>query len=140
MVVVKTFLGMVTAFWFVVILYTAGPAVETIAFPVVGKLQVDEIAEVTGKVTMQVRFNKLRNCEYVGISWFKGEKNGSFERVPIELRRPTGDSSSPNRPIGQQRSGPWILSMTLDQMRTNSFAQLYHRCHPFWLTTTDFYP
>ena len=24
--------------------------------------------------------------------------------------------------------------------KTNSFAELFHRCHPFWVTRTEFYP
>lgn len=138
--VVKTLAGTITALAMLLTFFTIGPALETWAWPAVSKVSFDSITEQDGETVLHVRFNKLRNCEYIGIGWFRGSKATSFVKVPIELRRPVGDNSSPNRPLGAQRTGPWIVSMSMDQLMTNSFAQLYHRCHPLWLTTTDFFP
>ena len=122
-------------------LFSLGPYLETRLWPPVSKLRILSI-EATGsaEATIRAEFTKLRECEYVGIAWFRGSPDGSFERVPVILLRQEGDTSSPNRPTGTQRAGPWIIGVPAGELATNSFARLSHRCHPFWLTTTDFYP
>ncbi len=123
-------------------LFTLGPPVETRFFPVVSKLRILKIEQFpTGESVVQAEFNKLRPCEYVGIAWYKRNAElGDFERVPVILQRAPGDRSSPNRPEGVQRAGPWLISLSPDDVRDRSFAQLTHRCHALWVTTTDFWP
>jgi hypothetical protein len=121
--------------------FMVGPAIETRIFPAVSKLQILSLAEKDGQALVMAQFTKLRGeCEYLGIAWFKGSPEGDFERVPVVLQRQEGDNSSPNRPPGTQRAGPWIIGMTPAELMTSSFARLSHRCHPFWVTTTDFWP
>jgi len=125
----------------VFVAWTAGPYVEKWAFgPVVSKLRILSF-EVTpdGNTKLAAEFTKLRDCEYVGIAWFRRYDAG-FERIAVELMRAAGDTSSPNRPLGTQRAGPWVVHLTPDDIRTNSFAQLRHKCHGLWITTTEFYP
>jgi len=124
-----------------VTIFSLGPYLETRFWPTVSKLHILSI-EATGpaETTIRAEFTKLRNCEYVGISWYRGTPQGGFERVPVILLRQAGDTSSPNRPTGKQRAGPWIIGVPISEVPSNSFAQLVHRCHPFWPTTTDFYP
>jgi hypothetical protein len=123
-------------------IYTVGPALETRFWPAVSKLQILSLeTDDSGQAVVMTEFTKLRGeCEYVGIAWFKGRPDGNFERVPVILQRRDGDTSSPNRPPGTQRAGPWIIGMTPAELRTGSFAKLTHRCHPLWVTTTDFWP
>lgn len=136
----KVVAGAITFAAVIMTLWTIGPWVETKFFPVVSKLQVDEIVDDNGRTKLLVHFNKLRSCDYVGIAWFRGTKATSFERVAVELTRSASDQSSPNRPTGLQRSGPWYVSMSKRELQQNSFAVLYHKCHWFWVTETDFYP
>lgn len=123
-------------------IFIVGPAVETRWFPVVSKLRITKVmtGEEAGTSVVYAEFSKKRDCEYVGIAWFQGDPNGVFERVPVILLRKEGDQSSPNRPLGTQKAGPWIVGVPPDELRKNSFARLYHRCFPFWPTTTDFWP
>jgi hypothetical protein len=93
-----------------------------------------------GQTKIIVAFRKLRDCEYLGLSWFVGNRPDDFERVSVVLMRQPGDTSSPNRPIGFQKAGPWLLGMSPTDVTAHSFAQLAHRCHPFWTTITEFYP
>lgn len=123
--------------------FNVGPYAETALWPVVKDFRVlaeHELAD--GRVSLdQVEFSKARNCEYIGISWYRGSRGGVFERVPVETRRRTGDDSSPNRPLGRQRTGPWIIALpSLEELKGNSFAELQHRCQPLWITTTRLYP
>jgi hypothetical protein len=130
---------------FASVLYTffvVAPAIETRFFPVVGKLNIlSHVTDpATGATTLMASFTKLRDCEYVGLSWTHILPDGKQERVPIILGRKQGDTSSPNRPVGQTSAGPWVLPLSWDEIQHHSFAQLYHRCSPLWATTTEFYP
>lgn len=122
-------------------IFVIGPWVETKYFPPVSKLTILAMHDDDdGNAIIDAYFTKQRDCEYIGIAWFKGAPDGSFERVPVILQRRDGDTSSPNRPVGSQRAGPWIIGISSPDIATESFARLYHRCNPFWVTTTDFYP
>ena len=123
-------------------IFIVGPAVETRWFPVVSKLRVTKVlaGDEPGTSVVYAEFTKLRNCEYVGISWFRGVPDGEFERVPVILLRKDGDTSSPNRPLCVQKSGPWVVGVPPEELRQNSFARLSHKCFPFWTSTTDFWP
>jgi hypothetical protein len=120
---------------------TVAPALETRFAPVVSKLRITKVlSDGEGNSIVYAEFTKLRSCEYIGLAWFHGDPRGDFERVPVILLRKDGDNSSPNRPLGTQKAGPWIVSIPPDELRHNSFARLSHHCVPFWVTTTDFWP
>lgn len=140
--IVKTLLGSVIIGALIFSVIHLGPVVERSYFPVVSKLRIIELTPEprTGHARVMAEFTKFRDCEYIGIAWYRGTPAIGFERVPVILQRQVGDNSSPNRPIGTQRSGPWIIGMPIHEIDGNSFAQLFHRCHPFWLSRTDFYP
>jgi hypothetical protein len=139
---VKSCLAAIIVLATIFTLWTIGPSIETARLPVVGKLEVLSVVENADHHTViRAAFRKLRECEYIGIQWFKIEDGGqSFERVPVELLREDNDTSSPNRPVGYQKAGPWIVHVSLAEFKERSFATLTHRCHPFWSTTTNFYP
>ena len=123
-----------------VAIWLLGPTVETKFFPVVGKLAITKMEAVSDTETkIWAYFFKRRSCEYVGISWFKRDGD-SFVRVPLQLLRQPGDVSSPNRPVGAQTSGPWIVGIPKDQIIANSYVELQHRCGFPWLSITEFYP
>jgi len=120
---------------------TVGPAIETRFFPVVSKLKITQVrADDDGNSVVYANYSKIRPCEYVGLAWYHGDPAGDFERISVVLLRKDGDTSSPNRPLGTQKAGPWIVGISPDELKGNSFARLSHRCNPLWLTTTDFYP
>ncbi len=137
----KLFCSVVILFSLVFTIYAAGPAIETSYWPVVSKLEITSIEPAAGgKTKIRVAFRKLRDCDYLGISWFVGDRLSNFERVSVELMRDPSDTSSPNRPLGYQHAGPWIVGISPDELKSHSFTQLQHRCHPFWNSITDFYP
>lgn len=123
---------------------TVGPYLETRFFPVLDKLVIDEVTEISPDMTaVRVHFNKRRNCDFLGITWYRGNRNGTtdgFYRVELVLLRDPNDTSSPNRPIGYQKAGPWQVAMPAKSIRTESFVDMYHSCNPFWTTRTEFYP
>jgi hypothetical protein len=122
-------------------LFTVGPWVETRFFPVVSKLEILSMVDNgDGTTTIETAFRKLRPCDYVGISWYHGDRATQFSRVPVILMRKEGDVSNPNRPLGYQRSGPWVIGVPIGDLETNSFAELQHTCHEWWTTTTEYFP
>lgn len=117
------------------------PYLETRYWPVVGKMKIEWMMDENEKQTkIYVSFTKLRNCDYMGIAWFRGNRTTGFLRVPLQLMRLPGDVSSPNRPLGYQQSEPWIVDIPQGEIVTNSFVELYHQCTPFWVSRTEFYP
>lgn len=139
---IKAFCAVVIFFATTFTIFTVGPAIETRFLPAVSKLTILSVtADAKGNAVIMAEFTKIRaECEFLGISWFKGRPEGGFERVPVTLQRQEGDDSSPNRPPGTQRAGPWIIGMSPAELQTNSFSRLSHRCHGMWVTTTDFWP
>lgn len=139
-IMIKIASGILAVFFTIITIYTVGPSIETKYFPVVSKLTITKTEWRGPEVTrIWAQFNKLRNCEYKGIAWYRGNRNNS-ERVPIILQRVQGDTSSPNRPMGLQKAGPWDIYVPSYQLQDGSFGELYHQCHPFWLTRTEFFP
>ena len=140
----RIFTAVCVAIAFFATLYTVwmiGPSIETRFRPVVSKLQILYLEPTDdGRTKMRVAFRKLRDCEYVGIAWYMGDRPREFERVSVVLQRDPTDTGSPNRPMGYQKAGPWIIGMPPDALKSSSFARLSHRCHPFWTTITEFYP
>jgi hypothetical protein len=130
------FLSVLYAFFMI------APAVETRFFPVVSKLVIlsHSTDPATGATTITAAFTKKRDCEYVGISWTHLLPDNTQERVAVILGRADGDTSSPNRPIGTTIAGPWVLPLSWDEIQHNSFAELYHKCSPLWVSRTEFYP
>lgn len=139
--VVKVLCGVVIVLASLFTVWTVGPSLETRFFPAVSKLTVVEMHDdPAGRAVIMAEFTKLRDCEFLGLAWYRGDPAGGFERVPVILLRQPGDASSPNRPTGTQRAGPWLIGVPSSEIPGNSFARLSHRCHGFWITTTDFYP
>lgn len=140
--IARAFLAACIFAFTLILISTVGPWTETTFFPVVGKLSIDSVTQdEEGNAVITVRFNKLRNCDYVGLAWYKGVQSLPFDRVSVVLKRKAGDKSSPNRPLGLQRAGPWTIGLPPDELRENSFAQLTHKCPLIpWTSTTNFFP
>lgn len=126
----------VAAFPFVV---TIGAKYEGKWFPVVSKLEILRvIPDGEDHSLVYVRFNKIRDCEYIGVSWFSVEA-GYLDRRAIVLK-PDTDESDSNRPTGVQVSGPWRIAMPADEVRSQSLVMLTHQCNPLYVTRTQIFP
>lgn len=138
---VKIFSTIIIILSVIYAIFSWGTELETRFAPVVGKLEILSIgAGPDGKTRVKVAFRKLRDCEYFGIVWLKKNVAGAFEPVAVELLRAPGDIGSPNRPLGRHIAGPWLVSLSPDEILKVSYVNVYHRCHPFWLTRTQIYP
>ena len=138
---IKAALGTVAILSVLYVFFTVGPALESRFLPVLGKMEITSVKPLSPSSSLvTTRFQKLRDCEYMGIAWYYGSQSGIFSRVSMVPIRDPDDTSSPSRPIGDQRAGPWRVAIPAEQVRDKSFVQVFHRCSPFWVTMTMFYP
>lgn len=102
--------------------------------PVVKRVEVTEVQHSDEGLLVEVTFDKVRQCEFLGITWYD-----SFgKRVPV-LFEPESRDAPQSRPVKErQHAGPWMLRglMSLN----GSVAITSHRCNPFWITYSRFYP
>ncbi|MCW4115662.1 hypothetical protein NPA31_011875 [Aurantimonas sp. MSK8Z-1] len=140
MLALKVAMGTISALCALYCFFALGPMVEARWFPVLGKLRIVQVDALSPRTSVvMTEFDKLRDCEYLGIAWYYNEAS-AFERVSMVPIRDPDDTSAPNRPTGAQRAGPWRIAMSAEAVRGKSFVQAFHRCHPFWTTVTNFYP
>ncbi|MGB3244645.1 MAG: hypothetical protein WBB25_08930 [Sulfitobacter sp.] len=114
-------------------LFSVGPYLEARFFPVVRGTTILNEELGAGGVSFFVRFRKVRQCTFLGLAWYVGEV-----RVPV-IFAPTARNSPRSRPLGGQHTGPWLVSAEQSTVRGNT-AFAYHRCHPLWVTISEFYP
>lgn len=99
-------------------------------------------------VDVYVQFDKVRNCDFLiteavrdgklirlnrSLTWY----DAVGQRLRIDFD-PADDDLPISRPVGKQYAGPWRLYGT--RTTQNTSAIVAHRCHPLWLTYTQFYP
>lgn len=77
--------------------------------------------------------SRLRNCTFDHIVWYLGDP---AHRSRADL---TFEEGTKVRGDGVFVFGPWVVQLTPDQLLRRSYAVVYHRCHPLWLTQTRFY-
>lgn len=139
--VVKLILATVTVVMTFYSFLLIGPIIESRIFPVIDKLHILEAQkQADGALRIKVWANKLRMCEYVGISWYRGSASTSFTRVPIILKRTIDIPQDPTRPLGPQVMGPWYISLSIEELYNNSFAEITYRCHILWPTVNRVFP
>lgn len=106
--------------------------------PVVKNVEVDILEKSEDSIIISVVFDKVRACEFIGISWYD-----SFgDRLPILFtaayeNKVEGTFPKTRPAIPGQSAGPWKL-IGVDKL-DGSMSIVSHRCHPLWLTYTRFY-
>lgn len=140
-ILVKISLATITVVMTLYSILLIGPYIEARLFPVLDKLHITSAVEMdNNRIELRVWANKMRNCEYVGLSWYRGSPDTMFSRVPIVLMRSSEMPQDPTRPLGPQSMGPWYLSMSLEDLYQNSFAEVTYRCHILWPTVIRVFP
>ena len=108
------------------------PQIDGHLFPVTSKVQFVNVKEVEGGLTVQMQYEKLRDCEYLGTTLT------SSDGLPIPFAPAAVNASQPDtKATGQQLSRRWLVgASSLEGVR----LRWVHRCQPFWITITDAYP
>lgn len=138
---VKVMITIVMVLCLVYIVFIQGPKLETMFNPVIERIKIVKVEPITTRQAyVWVQFRKVRDCEYIGISWYRGSRTGLFERVAIAMIRDINDLSPPTASVGLRSSGPWRVSISAVEVAGNSFVDIYHRCHFMWITKSEIYP
>lgn len=95
---------------------------ETTAFPVVGELEILSVERHEDGVLISGRAVKHRDCSFVGIDWYLGERGGSYVRVPAEFLDPPQI-----RTPGTLEWSSLYVGLLPRQLST-SFADVIHEC------------
>lgn len=124
-------------FWslFLFFMQGIGGQIEGRLFPVVDGTTI-AISEPVGETRTRIwgEFDKLRDCQYEGLEFRLGTPGSS---IHVDF---TFEEGAKHRAPGRETFGPWLVHLTEDQLTNRAFSIVYHRCHPFWLTETRFYP
>ncbi|WP_373636637.1 hypothetical protein [Yoonia sp. BS5-3] len=122
---------LLTSAWF---LSMVGGRIEGYFFPVT-EIGVIETHEAVGETWTRIwgRSRRLRHCSFDHLSWYlgRGAENSRADLIFEEGTKLRGD--------GHFGFGPWLVQLTPAQLFERSYAVVYHRCHPLWLTETRFY-
>lgn len=84
-------------------------------------------------VDIYVQFDKIRSCEFKGLSWYDATNHRLKVVFDVEA-----DYAPRSRPAGKQVAGPWRIHGVSTVKNTK--AIVHHNCHPLWQTVTTFYP
>lgn len=120
--------------------FVVGPWLETKWYPVYSKftiIRMEKVGDTQSRVVF--RFTKLRQCEPQGSAWFFGEPGAFFRQIRTTIERPKGVDSV-IRPLGTHISNPYVMDVSVEQIASATYAEIYSRCHPFWLTRSVIYP
>lgn len=113
-----------------------GPRLEGRALPVVSDAVIERY-EPDGEVWSLVygKAKKLRDCKFIRLDWSYGFESGRSVIVPVTFLE-----SPKARGGGWFEFGPWRVELDPEKIDSKSFAYTVHRCHPFWLTESKFWP
>ena len=106
---------------------------EPILLPVVTDFKVEKLVIVEEGTLIWVSLNKIRNCQYLGMEWYRGNR-----RIVFDTERKDSDHSAKSRIVGEHIIGPWFLEDTFGLDGVTGYVQ--HSCHPLWTTRTKLYP
>ncbi|WP_176083100.1 hypothetical protein [Martelella sp. HB161492] len=120
------------------------PKAEGYAFPVVEDTDItrtvtyERPSEWQATMRLETIFygiaEKRRACSYDHVDWYLKTGRGDV-KVNITFYEP-----DKIREAGDFAFGPWGTMLTPDQLKHQSYAIVWHRCHFGWLTATHFYP
>lgn len=112
---------------------TVGPIAERLLLPVTDGAEIFGERRYEEGVSFHVRFRKLRDCRFLGLSWYVGQTQLPFDfGPPRPMMAPTATF-----PTGPQEAGPWRIWGVATVEGLTAIA--VHRCHRLWTTTTRFY-
>lgn len=128
-------LGFLFTIVLVMVAFMVGPAVETRFFPVYSRFELLSAEPGQGGTVAQFRYTKLRECPAQGFAWYVGELGAGSRQFTV---KPTQRLNTP-RSVGDHITSPYLMDLDLGQVRSMR-AEVFNRCHPFWVTRTEIYP
>ena len=121
--------------WGLILFYPLLPDIEGRMFPVVTNVAITDYISADDAAHASViygEFDKVRACAFRRMNWYLGNRNtGPLIGVAF-------DEDEQVREIGSHNIfGPWLVFIRAEQFPETT-AEVVHRCHPFWITRTQF--
>jgi len=129
-------LGVLFVMVTVMVIGTFGPAIETRFFPVYSKFELVSADETEGGTVAQFRYEKLRECPAQGFAWYVGELGAASRQIVVE---PVNPVNGP-RGVGAHVTTPYLMDVDLRHIKDGMRAEIFNRCHAFWVSRTEIYP
>ena len=105
--------------------------VEGCLFPVVRDFNVQVIRREPNRIVFSGTMNKMRACEFIGVSATAGHHFGLTVNFDDDTRRSTS-----TRPLGVQEWGPWHIDIDpSDHVHYIELISMHH-CIPFGMVHT----
>lgn len=108
-----------------------GPKLEPLLLPVVEDFQITEAGRTDGEVFIDVTFEKVRPCEFLGLTFYNGPDRVAVNFAPDSGRFPA------TRPTGAQ-ADRWSLETDAPLGDIRLVTQ--HRCHFMWTNFQEVWP
>lgn len=118
----------------VIFYYPALGRLEGRLKPVVRDVELLSAGQTSDAYVTHWKFFKDNECDFIDLTFYEGKRDGVFSLIVSDISPGREDTS---RPPGENLAGPWY-HYTLTPP-TNWFADVRHRCHPFWITRTKFW-
>lgn len=135
----KFFIGLVkltfyaaTFVVFLPLLFNLSHWAETTFRPVIVDPHVTYEPLPDGGVSVKLSYTKVRDCEFLGISWYRGPVRLIVDDSVDKNFMPR--SSLP----GPVVRGPWVVQGI--EMLEGTRAAIWHKCHPLWPLYNRLYP
>lgn len=121
---------------FILAAQSYGPYLEGMLFPVSSNTKLELVEDAgNGWTTISGQSIKRRECTFLELEWLVYDATGRAVKVPFKILE-----GNVIRGAGVFSFGPWLAHLTKKQVVEESVIVAHHRCHPFWVTETRFYP
>lgn len=101
--------------------------------PVVGNVSITSAKPAGGGTEITGTAKKLRACDFLYIDWYL--ENGNRR----SLASVNYLEEAKVRTVGDFEFGPWLVNIPPHELKSQSFADVVHYCHPLYNTVTRFY-
>lgn len=126
--IVPAFLALILL---IVVFYERVGIIEGTLYPVVSNTELVNARRIPEGMSAELRFYIKRDCQPLELTWYKDERI-----VPV-FHSAGLDPKIHDLSVGWRISGPWTF-IGIESLKDVS-ASIKHRCHPLWITTSQFY-
>jgi hypothetical protein len=126
--VLNTFLNAAIVVVILLFIFVFLPVIETRWFPVYSPFEVINIEPSKKGSKVTFRYTKYRDCFPQGYSWYTNDLGRGLRQLGVTPRL-----TAPQTPVGRNQT-TMEIEITPEEFAGPLYAEIYSRCHPFWVT------
>lgn len=121
-----------------VLVWVLGPEIESRWYPAYSKFEVLDVQPKADpeKSTITVEFTKYRDCFPQGYAWYSGDLGNTFRQIEVFSRRTPGSAILP---VGRHKI-TLDVNVAPEEFINGISAEIFNRCHIFWVTRSVVLP